>query len=49
MHLSLLLFQGLTEVPDVKIPDVSGLTVEKAEEKLEKLGFKVEIETKKRK
>ena len=37
----------LTEVPDVKIPDVSGLTVEKAEEKLEKLGFKVEIETKK--
>ena len=35
----------VTEEPDVKIPNVSGLTVSKAEEKLEKLGFKVNLKT----
>ena len=37
----------MTEVKDIKIPDVSGLSIDKAEEKLEKLGFIVEVETKK--
>ena len=37
----------VTEEPDIKIPNVSGLTVAKAEEKLEKLGFEVSLETEK--
>ena len=36
-----------TKVPDIKIPDVSDMTVIEAEEKLKKLGFDVAIETKK--
>jgi len=38
---------SLTEVPDVKIPDVAGLSIVKAEEKLKNAGFEVEIDTKK--
>jgi len=34
-----------TRIPDVKIPDVSGLTVIEAEEKLKKAGFEVALET----
>ena len=37
---------SLTAVPDVKIPDVSGLTVVKAEEKLKKEGFLISVDTK---
>ena len=37
----------VTEEPEVKIPDVSGLTVAKAEEKLEKLGLEVNLKTEK--
>lgn len=36
-----LLLPKFTKVPDVKIPDVSNLTVIEAEEKLESLGFEV--------
>ena len=36
-----------TKVPDVKIPDVSDLTVIEAEKKLKEAGFEVAIETKK--
>ena len=36
-----------TKVPDIKIPDVSNLTVIEAEEKLKEAGFEVAIETKK--
>jgi serine/threonine protein kinase len=42
-----ILIPFFTNVPDVKIPDVSGKSVENAESILEKLGFKVEVETKK--
>ncbi|MEG1900606.1 MAG: Stk1 family PASTA domain-containing Ser/Thr kinase [Bacilli bacterium] len=35
----------LTEIPDVKVPNVVGLTVQKAEEKLKKVGFEVRLET----
>lgn len=34
-----------TRIPDVKIPDVSGLSVIEAEEKLKKAGFEVALET----
>ena len=37
----------VTEEPDVKIPDVSGMTVAKAEEKLKKAGFEVKLKTEK--
>ena len=37
----------ITKVPDIKIPDVSNMTVIEAEEKLKELGFEVAIETKK--
>ncbi|MDD3048598.1 MAG: Stk1 family PASTA domain-containing Ser/Thr kinase [Bacilli bacterium] len=37
---------SLTKVPDITIPDVSGLTVQKAEQKLQKLGFEVAVTTK---
>lgn len=37
----------LTEVPDIKIPDVSNKTVQDAEEELKKIGFDVAIETEK--
>ena len=36
---------NLTAVPDVKIPNVSGLSIVKAEEKLRNEGFEVEIDT----
>jgi len=42
-----LIIPSLTKVPDIKIPDVSGLTVIEAEEKLKDAGFEVAIETKK--
>ncbi|MDO5568521.1 MAG: Stk1 family PASTA domain-containing Ser/Thr kinase [bacterium] len=38
---------ALTKVPDVKIPDVSNMTVIEAEEQLTKSGFNVETEVKK--
>ena len=38
------IYPKLTEVPDVKIPDVSGLSVQEAEEKLKEKGFEVAIE-----
>ena len=34
-----------TRIPDVKIPDVSGMTVIEAEEKLKSIGFEVALET----
>lgn len=37
----------VTEEPDIKIPDVSGMSVSRAEEKLEKLGFEVNLKTEK--
>jgi serine/threonine-protein kinase len=37
----------LTKVPDVKVPDVVNLTVQKAEEKLKEAGFEVALETNK--
>ena len=37
----LLLMPQLTKVPDVKVPDVTNMTVLEAEETLEKLGFEV--------
>lgn len=36
-----IIYPKLTEVPEVKIPDVSNLTVVEAEQKLKALGFKV--------
>ena len=38
------IYPKLTEVPDVKIPDVSGLTIEEAEAKLKEKGFEVALE-----
>ena len=38
---------SLTKVPDIKVPDVSNLTVIEAEEKLKESGFEVAVETKK--
>ena len=38
---------ALTKVPDIKIPDVSDMTVIEAEEKLKEAGFEVALETKK--
>lgn len=38
---------SLTKVPDIKVPDVSNLTVIEAEEKLKEAGFEVAVETKK--
>ncbi|MGN0973714.1 MAG: Stk1 family PASTA domain-containing Ser/Thr kinase [Bacilli bacterium] len=37
----------VTDEPDIKIPDVAGMSVSRAEEKLEDLGFKVNLKTKK--
>ena len=37
-------YPKLTEVPDVVIPNVSGMTVQKAEETLKSKGFEVKIE-----
>ncbi|MDD4035998.1 MAG: Stk1 family PASTA domain-containing Ser/Thr kinase [Bacilli bacterium] len=42
-----ILIPFLTNVPDVKIPDVSGKSIVNAEGILKKLGFKVKLETKK--
>lgn len=44
--LFLILLPKLTEVPDVKIPDVANKTVVEAEESLKALGFNVEVEIK---
>ena len=38
------IYPKLTEVPDVKIPDVSGLTIAEAEAKLKEKGFEVALE-----
>ena len=40
-----LIIPQFTKIPDIKVPDVSGMTVVKAEEKLKKAGFEVAIET----
>ncbi len=40
-----LIVPALTKVPDIKVPDVSLLTVEAAESQLKKVGFEVETET----
>lgn len=40
-----IIIPAVTEVPDVKIPDVSDMTVEDAEKKLKELGFEVAVET----
>jgi serine/threonine-protein kinase len=37
----------MTKIPDIKVPDVSTLTVQKAEEKLKSVGFEVALETNK--
>ena len=42
-----LIVPSLTEVPNIKVPDVSGLTVEDAEEVLLQKGFTVKTETEK--
>ncbi len=34
-----------TKIPDIKVPDVSNMTVIEAEEELKKVGFEVELET----
>ncbi len=43
----IILLPELTQIPDVKVPDVKNLTVQKAEEKLKELGFEVAIKTEK--
>ncbi len=43
----LVLIPKFTEIPDVKVPDVSKLSVVEAEEKLKSVGFEVAIETEK--
>lgn len=40
-----LIIPSLTKIPDIKVPDVSGLTVIDAEAKLKKTGFEVSVET----
>ena len=40
-----LIIPQVTKIPDVTVPDVSGLTVVQAEKKLKKAGFEVAIET----
>ena len=39
------IYPYFTRIPDVKIPDVSGMTVIEAEEKLKDVGFEVALET----
>jgi len=41
--LLVLLLPSLTKVPDVRIPDVSNMTIMEAEKKLEDLGFEVDM------
>lgn len=41
------LLPKLTKIPDIKVPDVVNLTVQKAEEKLKEAGFEVALETNK--
>jgi serine/threonine-protein kinase len=41
----ILIIPAFTKVPDVTVPDVSGLTVVNAEKKLKKSGFEVALET----
>ena len=43
----IILLPELTQIPDVKVPEVKNLTVQKAEEKLKELGFEVAIKTEK--
>ena len=40
-----LILPYFTKIPDVKIPDVSNMTVIDAENELKKNGFEVELET----
>ena len=42
-----LIVPAVTEIPDVKVPDVSGMSIIDAEEKLKKLGFEVNTEVEK--
>ncbi len=42
-----ILFPYLTEVPDIQIPNVAGMTVQKAEDTLRKAGFEVKAEIEK--
>lgn len=41
--IGIILLPKLTQIPDVKVPDVKGLTVEKADSKLKEAGFEVEL------
>ena len=43
----LLILPRFTKVPDVRVPDVSNMTVQEAEEKLKEVGFEVALETEK--
>lgn len=42
-----LIVPAVTEIPDIKIPNVSGMSIIDAEEKLKKLGFEVNTEVEK--
>ncbi|MDD2203152.1 MAG: Stk1 family PASTA domain-containing Ser/Thr kinase [Bacilli bacterium] len=46
LFLIFIIIPAVTEVPDVRIPDVSNMTVEDAESKLKEAGFEVAIELK---
>lgn len=43
LFIGIILLPKLTQIPDVKVPEVKGLTVQKAEEILKKVGFEVEL------
>lgn len=44
---AVILIPKLTAIPDIKVPDVSNLTVVEAENKLKEVGFEVAVETEK--
>lgn len=43
LFIGLILLPRFTKIPDIKVPEVKGLSVQKAEEKLKKEGFEVEL------
>lgn len=45
--IAVILIPKLTAIPDIKVPDVSNLTVVEAENKLKEVGFEVAVETEK--
>ncbi len=45
--IAVILIPKLTAIPDIKVPDVSNLTVVEAENKLKEAGFEVAVETEK--